>query len=99
MAWYESGKKKIASESIRISAQMESTFRQAETAPLLSSLLHDSQGNMCFLVWASWGGDGFDSLEAEGQIPLCCALVEIGSEGVGVNWSVLVFPCSNWELN
>lgn len=41
--------KKIASESIRISAQMQSTFHQAETAPLLSSLLHDSQETCAFL--------------------------------------------------
>lgn len=54
---------------------------------------------MCFLVWASWEGDGFDSLEAVGQIPLWCALVETGTEGVEVNWGILVFPCSNWELN
>jgi len=54
---------------------------------------------MCFLVWASWEGDGFDSLEAVGQIPLRCVLVEIGTEGAGVNWGVLDFPCSNWELN
>lgn len=53
---------------------------------------------MCFLR-ASWEGDGFDSLEAVGQIPLWCLLVERGTEGVGVSWVILVFLCSNWELN
>lgn len=48
---------------------------------------------------ASWEGDGSDSLEAASHILLWRVLVKIGTGKVEVNWGVLGFPRSNWELN
>lgn len=77
-------KKKIASESIRISAQMRCTFHQAETAPLLGSSLPGDE-EMRFLLGASQEGDGAHSLHAAGRVPPWSAVGEM-HPGAGLGW-------------
>lgn len=96
MAWYKSGKK---SHQNPLESQPKCKAHSGRQSPPRSSAPRSMTARKHVLSSASWERDGSDSLEAASHVPPWRVLVKIGTGKVEVNWGVVVFPRSNWELN